>query len=64
MYADYYVNIIKENYNGMRSLGIEGWVLQFDNDPNHQSTKAKDYLKKENIKTIDWHPYSPDLSPT
>ena len=43
MDADYYVSIIKENYKDMKRIVIEGWVLQFDNDPKHKSTKAKDY---------------------
>ena len=47
----------------MKSLGVKGWALQFDNDPKHKSTKAKDYLKKKNIKTINWLVYSPDLLP-
>ena len=45
MDADYYVSIIKENYKGMKSLGIEGWLLQFDNDPKYKNTNAKNYLK-------------------
>ena len=60
MDADYYVSIIKEYYKSMKSFGIEGWILQFDNDPKHKNTKAKNCLKKKNIKPIDWPSYSPD----
>ena len=36
----------------MKSLEIKGWVLQFYNDLKHKNTKTKDYMKNENIKTI------------
>ena len=52
MDADYYVNMITENYKNMKSLEIEGWVLQFDNNPKHKCTKAKENLKNKNIKLV------------
>ena len=61
MDADYIVSFINENYEGMKSLGIEGQVLQFDNDLKYKSFKAKNFEKK-NIKSFDWPPCSSDLS--
>ena len=40
----------------MKSLGIEGWVLKFDNDQKYKNNKAKDDLKKKKLKTIDSFP--------
>ena len=48
----------------MRSLGIEGWVLQFDNYSKSSEHQSEGLFEKEIYKTIDWHPYSSDLSPT
>ena len=33
MDANNYISIIIENYKGMKSLRIEGLVVQFNNDP-------------------------------
>ena len=38
--ADYYARNIKENYKEIKSFGIEGWVLRFDNDLKYKSTWA------------------------
>ena len=32
-----------------------------DNDPKHTSDLIKDWLKKNNIQTLAWPPYSPDV---
>ena len=37
----------------MKSFGLKRWILKFDNDPKHKSTKTKNNLKKKNIKNID-----------
>ena len=34
-----------------------------DNAPIHRATKVQDYLEKNNIQTLEWPPYSPDLNP-
>ena len=41
----------------------EIWELQFDHDPKLKSKLAQEYLKKHKIATLEWHPYSSDLSP-
>ena len=63
MDAEFYVKILKEKFNEMRSIGGKNWELQFDNDPKHKSKLAQEYLKKHKIATLEWPPYSPDLNP-
>ena len=46
----------------MKSFGIKKWALQFDNYPKHKSSKAKKYLKNQNIKNGWLTLYSPHLS--
>ena len=33
MDAEFYVKILTEKFNEMRSIGGKNWELQFDNDP-------------------------------
>ena len=63
MDAEFYVKILKEKFNEMRSIGGKNWELQFDNDPKHKSKLAQEYLKKHKIAILEWPPYSPDLNP-
>ena len=63
MDAEFYVKILKEKLNEMRSIGGKNWELQFDNDPKHKSKLAQEYLKTHKIATLEWPPYSPDLNP-
>jgi len=39
------------------------WFLLHDNAPAHQSVSVKDFLAKNNVKTLEPPPYSPDLDP-
>ncbi len=41
-----------------------GWVFQHDNDPKHTPKATKEWLKKKNIKVLEWPSQSPDLNPT
>ena len=50
MDAEFYVKILTEKFNEMRSIGGKNWELQFDNDPKHKSKLAQGYLKKKMTK--------------
>ena len=63
MDAEFYVKILTEKFNEMRSIDGKNWELQFDNDPKHKSKLAQEYLKKHKIVALEWPPYSPDLNP-
>ena len=39
------------------------WFLHYDNAPAHRSVLVKDFLAKNNVKTLNHPPYSLDLSP-
>ncbi|KAI4880112.1 hypothetical protein NFI96_005082 [Prochilodus magdalenae] len=40
-----------------------GWVFQHDNDPKHTARITKEWLRKKQIKVLEWPGPSPDLSP-
>ena len=63
MDAEFYVKILTEKFNEMRSIGGKNWELQFDNDPMHKSKLAQEYLKRHKIVALEWPPYSPYLNP-
>ena len=37
-------------------------MLQYDYDPKHKSKLESDFLKKNNIASLEWASYSPDLN--
>lgn len=39
------------------------FIYQQDNAPCHKAVLAKNFLEENEITTIDWPPYSPDLAP-
>ena len=63
MDAEFYVKILTQNLNEMRSISRKFWKLQFDNDPKHKSKLAQEYLKKHKTAILELPPYSPDLNP-
>jgi hypothetical protein len=40
------------------------WFLLHDNAPAHRSVLVKDFLTKNDVATLEYPPYPPDLSPT
>lgn len=41
----------------------EAVTFQHDNAPCHKAATVKDFLRQQGIPTMEWPPYSPDLSP-
>uniref|UniRef100_A0AAZ3QBV7 Tc1-like transposase DDE domain-containing protein n=1 Tax=Oncorhynchus tshawytscha TaxID=74940 RepID=A0AAZ3QBV7_ONCTS len=39
-----------------------GWVFQHDNDPKHTARATKEWLRKKNLKVLEWPSQSPDLN--
>jgi hypothetical protein len=42
---------------------IEDWIFMHDNAPIHIAYNAQNWLCDNDINTMDWPPYSPDLNP-
>ncbi len=61
-----YQKILKENVRpSVCDLKLNRtWVLQQDNDPKHTSKSTSEWLKKNNIKVLEWPSQSLDLNPT
>ncbi|KAG0418638.1 Transposable element Tcb1 transposase [Dictyocoela roeselum] len=59
-----YVNILAENLpHSARSMGLDEYIFQQDNDPKHTSKLTKEYFEKKNINVISWPSQSPDMNP-
>ena len=62
--ADIYINVMKEAMLEMKEFsGEENVVMQMDNARYHWTNQVLQFYQKNNIKVIDWLPYSPDLNP-
>ncbi len=59
-----YQKILKENVRpSVCDLKLKRtWVMQQDNDPKHTSKTTSEWLKKNNIKVLEWPSQSPDLN--
>lgn len=55
-----YVNVLKEHLPTV--LGKSRTFMQ-DNAPIHTAQIVKNWLQEEDIRLLDWPPYSPDLNP-
>lgn len=59
-----YINILGQNLKASaRSMNLENFTFQQDNDPKHTSKIAKEYFRVNNISVLPWAPQSPDLNP-
>ncbi len=60
-----YINILEEYFvpNLKATRGKYRPILQQDNARCHTAKATTNYFKENNIKTLDWPPYSPDLNP-
>ena len=70
----YEQNMITQNYlkvlekaieemKELRDISRDVLFLQIDNARYHWSIEALEFYYENNIKVIDWPPYSPDLNP-
>ena len=57
-----YIDILKQNLLGIL-FDYPNLIFQDDNDPKHRSNMTKEWKKQNNIKSIEWPAYSPDLNP-
>ena len=62
MNSEVYVDILTEKMSDFQALSNEETKLQFENDSKHKSLVAYEFLNSNNIKSIDWPAYSPDLN--
>ena len=59
-----YVNILQDALLENRDcIGEQNVVMQMDNARYHWTNEILKYYEDNNIKVIDWPPYSPDLNP-
>ncbi len=59
-----YVNILSNNlFSSLKTLNLESFVFQQDNDPKHTSNHAKQFFGGKNIALLPWPSQSPDLNP-
>ena len=61
-----YLKVLEEAFNEMnelRYISRDVLFLQIDNARYHWSIEALEFYYENNIKIIDWPPYSPDLNP-
>ena len=60
-----YREILQQNlFQSAQKLKIPtSFIFQHDNDPKHTAGIVKDWLKENNVETLNWPPFSPDLNP-
>jgi transposase len=63
-----YIHILLRLRDAVRRKRPEEWRTKSsfhldDNAPGHWSVLVKDFLAKNNVKTLEYPPYSPDLAP-
>ncbi len=61
--SEAYIELLKEHLiPEIRAVG-DNVVFMQDNAPCHKSKAVVEFLKRENVTTLDWPPQSPDLNP-
>jgi transposase len=63
MNADVYIGILREHIPEVKAMLGNRFRWQQDNDPKHNSHRARAFLEENVPKVIDWPSYSPDLNP-
>ena len=62
-----YIEVIREHnfgaYESLRDVDENQLIFMQDNAPCHKSKMVMEFLARNNIKTLDWPPQSPDLNP-
>lgn len=65
MNARMYAQILEEDFLGTlrdKNLRLEDVVLQQDHDPKHKSKFVTNWLHYNDVKTLRWAPFSPDMN--
>lgn len=63
MNANCYNDVLKRAFPHFSNLfGDLQWTFQHDNAPIHTARVVKSWIRDQNIKLLDWPPYSPDLN--
>ena len=55
-----YIEVL--NKSSVFALSDFDLVLQHDNAPIHRASNVTSWLNQDNVETLDWPPYSPDLN--
>jgi len=58
-----YIEILELNLIPFIEESNKNYIFQHDNDSKHTANKTCQFLKDNNIKTLKWPAYSPDLNP-
>ena len=61
--AEKYIEMIKEYIEPELEASEVPMIFMQDNAPCHKARVVMDYLRENNIKTLDWPPQSPGLNP-
>lgn len=63
MDADIYIEILREHIPEAKEMLGDDFFWQQDNDPKHNSHRARAFLVENVPKVLTWPSYSPDLNP-
>ena len=61
MYREILANTLLPSVRALK-MGC-GWVFQHDNDPKHTARATKEWLRKKQLKVLEWPSQSPGLNP-
>ena len=61
--AEVYRHLLQQNAISYLSTMRQDALFMQDNAPCHKAKKVMDFLKEQNIETLNWPPQSPDLNP-
>ena len=58
-----YIDILQQNLLKNIEDNCQYFIFQDDNDPKHRAKITKEWKEENNIKSLEWPSYSPDLNP-
>jgi transposase len=58
-----YINILQRNLLKNIKDHNQYFIFQDDNDPKHRAKITKKWKEENNIESLEWPPYNPDLNP-
>lgn len=63
MNANCYKNVLQEAFPQFKNFfGDLEWIFQHDNAPIHTAGVVKSWIRSQNVKLLNWPPYSPELN--